>query len=219
MTTSAQNVITAIPFSGFYHSLHDSELDTALERMFEVDGTGNTINQDLLAMAQDCVDWREVHKAYAAEYAECFAHEFGITGMVFESLKSPREYNFETDRIYCEIPAQTITRMLAETPPETLDAVAGEMFTSRSGFISFYTPDVGAWGELTTWDHNQRLALVTAYVLHRRDGEEFDTWAEHSLMENAFCNGAIDNMLFSGDTKRLARLEKIAAYIRERAER
>lgn len=214
-----QTFICAIPFSGFYESLHDRELDTTLERMFEVDGSGNEINQYLLNMARDCVDWREVHKAYASEYAENFAHEFDIPGMTFESLRCPREYNFETDRIYCEVPPMAIARIFAETRRETLDSVAAEMFTSRSGFSSFYSPDVSNWGNLEQWDHNQYLALICAWVLQKRDGEKFDQWAEHDLMGDSISDGALDSMLYSGDTEKLNRLDKIAGYLRERAER
>ena len=211
--------ITAIPFSGFYQSLHDSEFDTALERICETDNSGGYCNADLLARAVDCVDWGVAHEAYAQEYAECFAQEFGIPGMVFESLRSPRWYNFETDRIYCEVPAATMARIFEQTPRGTLDSVAAEMFTSRSGYISFYSPEVANWGNLEAWDHNQYLALVNAWVLHKRDGEEFDAWAEHSLMASAYETGKMDDFLFSGNPEKLNRIDRIAQYLRERVER
>lgn len=208
--------ITAIPFSGFYESLHDSEFNTALERICETDDSGVDYNADLFALAVDSVDWRAAHNAYAKEYVERFAHEFDIPAMVFESLRSPREYNFETDRIYCEVPAMAMARIFAETPRETLNSVAAEMFTSRSGFISFYSPDVENWGHLETWDHNQYLALINAWVLHKRDGEEFDQWVEHNIMSSAYENGKVDNFLFEGNPEKLNRIDRIASYLRER---
>lgn len=212
-----QKINVTIPFSGFYESLHDSELDNTLERMFS-DEDGNAI-EGLVSRAFDAVQWRAVHIAYAKGYAESFAQEFEIAGLTFESLQSPREYNFTTDRIFVNVPADEMARILSVTPRETLDSVAAEMFTSRSGFMSHYSPDVKDWGDSAIWDHNQWGALIRAYVLHMRDGEEFDSWAEHSMMEDDFCNGAVDNWLFEDATPEFKRVDRVHAYLRQRAER
>ena len=210
-------MLAVIPFSGFYNSLHSSELDLALEQMFS-DDSGNP-NDGLVSRAFDLVQWRSVHAAYAAHYAAAFCEEFEITGATFESVTSPREYNFETDRIFITLPESEVTRMLTETPRETLDAVAAEMFTSRSGFISHYSPDVDDWGPCEEWDHNQCFALLLAYVLHRRDGEAFDDWAEYSIMEYCRCNGYLDEWLSGHSREGMARLWKVCDYLRTRAER
>lgn len=215
MTMKTINV--TIPFSGFYESLHDSELDTTLERMFS-DDNGDAID-GLVSRAYDAVQWRAVHTAYAKSYAERFAHEFEIAGLAFESLQSPREYNFTTDRIFVDVPADEMARILSVTPRERLDAVAAEMFTSRSGFMSFYSPDVDDWGDSSDWDHNQWGAVLRAYVLHMRDGEEFDSWAEYSLMEDDFCNGACDEWMFADATPEFRRIDRVHAYLRQRGER
>jgi hypothetical protein len=203
-----------IPFSGFYYSLHDSELDLALEQEFS-DSNGNE-NPGLTSRAFDCVNWRAVHVEYSKAYAEAFAEEFEIQGLQFESLQSPREYNFTTDRIFVNIPAEEIERIYTETPRATLESVAAEWFTSRSGFSSFYSPNVDDWGDLSTWDHNQLGALIAAYVLHRRGGEPFD---EYSLCEDFRCNGYLSNWLFSDCQPELHRIARVGDYLRQREER
>lgn len=210
-------MLAVIPFSGFYNSIHSSELDRALEMMFS-DDSGNP-NDGLVSRAFDLVQWQSVHAAYAAHYAAAFCEEFEITGAAFESMTSPREYNFETDRIFITLPESEVTRMLTETPRETLDAVAAEMFTSRSGFISYYPPDVDSWGPIAEWDPNQCFALLLAYVLHRRDGEAFDAWAEYSIMEYYSCNGSLDEWLGESSREGMARLWNVCDYLRTRAER
>lgn len=209
--------LSVIPFSGFYNSIHDSELDRALETMFS-DDSGNP-NDGLVSRAFDLVRWQRVHAAYAAHYAAAFIEEFEITGAAFESMTSPREYNFETDRVFITLPESEVTRILSVTPRETLDNVAREMFTSRSGFCSFYSPDVDDWGAVATWDHNQVYALLSAYVLHKREGEEFDSWAEYGLMEDCSGNGYLDNWLGEHSREGMARLWNVCDYLRTRAER
>lgn len=210
-------MLTVIPFSGFYHSIHDEEVDSALESMFQ-DSSGNA-NDALTMRAFDCVDWQLAQTAYAKHYAGGFADEFEIEGLTFESLNSPREYNFTTDRIFVNIPRQAWARIIRKTSRDYLEKTAREMFTSRSGFISFYSNDWKAWGAFSTWDHNQRFAMISAYVLTCRDGEEFDQWAEFHLMESARNNGEIENFLSSSATTDIHRLWKVGDYLREREER
>jgi hypothetical protein len=210
-------MLSVIPFSGFYNSIHDSELDRALEQMFS-DESGNPYD-GLVSCAFDLVQWQKVHAAYAAHYAAAFCEEFDIVGATFESLASPREYNFETDRIFITLPEPEVSRILTVTPRDILDNVASEMFTSRSGFISHYSPDVDSWGPVAEWDHNQCFALLSAYVLHMRDGEAFDSWAEYSIMEHCSGNGYLDKWLSESAHEGMARLWNVCDYLRTRAER
>ncbi len=207
-------MLTTIPFSGFYNSLHDSNCVEALRRTFENDC--GEVREDIFYFAQDKIDWRYVHEKYAAAYAGHFADEFHIK-MEFESMKSPREYNFSTDIIYCTIEPGEVQRVFAAVDKSILDEVARETFTSRSGFISFYNPDFSTWGAVTVWDHNQVGALISAYALQQNP--DFDQWGENDLMENAKCNGYIDNWLFASNPVPLNRLANINDYLNARAAR
>lgn len=213
---SAGNMLAVIPFSGFYNSLHDSTLDNTFNQMFS-DSNGDP-NEKLVERGFDLVNWSMAHQNYAKAYAENFGQEFKIHSLRFESLSSPREYNFTTDRIFVEISTEEVQRIFDEVSSEALTATATEMFTSHSGFSSHYSPDWRSWGDPAEWDHNQVFCLLQARV-----GDEFDTWAEHALMEDDDCNGRLDSILEDAmcvDHKAESnRLWNIAAYLRQRQDR
>lgn len=209
---------TIIPFSGFYESLHDSELDRALEMAFSDDS--GTPNAGLLSHAWDVVNWRTVHEAYAKNYCESFAREFQISSLTFEELNSPREYNFTTDRIFALIHLEDVRAILAKVDPEKLTEKVRECFTSRDGFSSFYSANLEEWGDVATWDHNQIDTLLQTFAdQETRNHEEFDQWAEFELMEDTRGNGNIDNWIFGSNPEKLNRLDRIGRYLRERGER
>lgn len=207
-------MLTTIPFSGFYYSLHDSALDSALESVFS-DDNGNA-RDSILYAAQDATDWRKVHQNYADEYAAAFAAEFNLP-LQFESIKSPREYNFSTDVIYCTISTENAAWLFDTCDKTLLHKIARETFTSRGGFISFYDPDFTEWGDILTWDHNQVGALIRAHVAEQNP--DFDSWAEFYLMESAQCNGAFDNWIFESNPAKINRLADINSYLNTRAGR
>jgi len=194
-------MLTTVPFSGFYNSFHDACLDDTLGSMFSDRETGCHPNKDLLDAAYDAVRWGHVHHQYAETYCKAFAHEFGIS-LSFDSLVSPREYNFETDRIFATIDEDEVRRLFGEVDPDDLTAIAKERFTSCDGFISFYDPDWHTWGDVLEWDCNQVGTLLQALV-----GDEFDQWAEFSLMSSAYENGRMETWLSEGEkVQRLLRI-------------
>lgn len=208
-------MLTVIPFSGFYDSWHDQELDSALEQMLGDDS--GTPYDNLQERAYFSVEWQKVHAAYAKAYAENFCDHFKIKGK-FESLQSPREYNFTTDRIFIELDEAEVGRLFAATSRFALDKVCKEMFTSRSGFSSYYTPSWPDWGCTDDWDHNQVYALITAYV-EQEHGGEFKQSDEYDLMEPDRCNGAYDDWIYTHAGKEGRRAIDVALYLRQRSER
>lgn len=204
-------MLTTIPFSGFYYSLHDSALDSALESIFSDD---NGEKRDIIFYAaQEAADWRMVQNQYAAEYAAAFAAEFNMP-LQFESMKSPRECNFSTDVIYCTISADDATWLFDTCDKTLLAKIARETFTSRDGFASFYDPDFTTWGDILTWDHNQLGALIRAQV--GEQNPDFDSWAEFELMESAQCNGRLESWIFGSNTEKLERLSRVNDYLNTR---
>jgi len=204
-------LMAALPFAGFYSSQHDSELDYALEAMFSNDqGDPNTGLTDRVTSA---CHWSAVHRAYAKEFAECFCNEVGIHHARFESVDSPKFYNFETDRLFIELPLGEIKRIMRDTSTASLDEVARERHTSRSGFISFYSPDWRTWGDVGCWDHNQLQTLMEAYVLDSHGELE-----EASLMESARGNGRLEGWI-GDNTPGIERLYNVHDYLRTREAR
>lgn len=204
-------MLTTIPFSGFYYSLHDGALDSALESIFS-DDRGDA-RHALVCKAHGAADWRMVQNNYAAEYAAAFAAEFKLP-LQFESMESPREYNFSTDVIYCTVGAENAARLFDTCDKTLLDKIARETFTSRDGFASFYDPDFAKWGDILTWDHNRLGVLVRAHVAEQNP--DFDSWAEVELMEGARCNGRLENWIFRSNPEKLNRLANVNDYLNKR---
>jgi len=204
-----------LPFCGFYNSIHDGNIDNAIEYIFQMEN-GDTIKPLAYRLYNQC-NFSEVFKAYAMEYSQQFAAAFELPSLVFKFMQSPKEYNFTTDRIFCTISDDDIEKMRANTSPLTLEKHARESFTSRDGFSSFYSPDYNTWGDVSEWDHNQLACLLEAYIEDFTQAD-YDQWAECALMESAQCNGYFDSWI-ADNTKGINRLYKIADYVRTREER
>ena len=156
--------ITKVPFQGFYNSIY-SDYDYSISEDSEYT---DQEKENIL----DSIDHKATQENIAAAYTDEFSELFKIP-LEFESLTSPREYNFETDKIYAYIPISEVARLLSFTKPETLAETVKDRFTSRSGFISFYDNDVNTWN----WenpDHNMIETLIMAYISETPESEDYD---------------------------------------------
>ena len=162
--------VTTIPFKGYYNSIHSFLIDDYIDQ--------EEINWE-------SVNYSEIHKLYAKEYAEYFAKEHEIE-LEFESLHSPKFYNFSTDRIFAHISLKELKRIFFEVDIDDFKEEAKKRFTSCPGFTSFYNPDIDKWGDIEEWDHNQYGTLISAYV------GEFE---EDHIMKDFFCNGGLYEVL------------------------
>jgi len=153
---SNQEIVTAvIPFTGFYESIHVLPVDNECE---ELDNEGKEPVVDM--------------KGYKAEYAKVYTIEYRdlledalqlVLNFAFESLESPKEYNFETDRIFVTMPQSTLNKMLAKVDYDRWEAQVKATFTSCDGFSSFYSPNLSDWLDnftITPLDHNQVGSLL-----------------------------------------------------------
>lgn len=205
--------LSTIPFSGFYESLHDSALDDALNDIFRDDR--GIENDELVYRAWDSADWSTIRELYAKEYAENFAREFEIEALEFESIKSPREYNFSTDRIFCYIDYSELCGIIKTFNPAEFSAFVRERFTSRDGFISFYPAELTEWGKIETWDHNQCGTALEFYAMQESSGE-FDSWKEIEIMESSQCNGFLQEIIWK-NCPAMPRLFRVFEYLQKRA--
>jgi len=97
-------------------------------------------------------------------------------GLQFESMDSPREYNFTTDRVYAKISLATCRRLFKKSKQEnheTLKARIRASYTSCDGFSSHYSNQLCDWLEkpLIDWDHNELCTLIEAACNWTRDCE------------------------------------------------
>lgn len=191
MTTTTQRTI-GIPFSGFYESIHSGNIDCIEEQMFQ-DDDGEYDSEAAHEFYMAC-DYRKVHHRYAQEYAEDFAIYTGVTSLKFMELDSPREYNFRTDEIICEISEADVLKMFDSTPRESLIEYAAARHTSRDGFSYVYDPDISTWGGVLEWDQVQLTTLMMAYMEHEHSWYSGD-YAEMNIVEDWFGSGIIGNWL------------------------
>lgn len=126
--------------------------------------------------------YRAAAKAYAAAIVDFMADELDFKSKaVFESMDSPREYNFTTDRLYLFFPWKELQAMRRELPKDKLQEAIAERFTSRDGFSSFYRNTLEAWPRsLKKWDHNQLGTLFDAWILWKAGNQQRFEWASQS---------------------------------------
>lgn len=210
--------LSTIPFSGFYNSIHSDEVDHALKMMLIDRDSGTEYAPEFIQEAAwQAIDYSGVYAAYAADYAASFLDWLGLDGK-FESMTSPQYYNFETDRVFVELTREDLARLWRGVDKADLTKACKERFTSYDGFISHYSNDWRTWGRLSTWDHNQIGILLGVYAETEQQGE-WDQWAEYSLMEDANCNGAIDQWIWDNAGPDLGRAVNAWDYLQERAKR
>jgi hypothetical protein len=206
-----------LPFSGFYYSVHDQELDEVLNQMFSDRDTGCDVNEDLVMRAWDKMDWRQVHIDYAKEYVDDFSREFKLD-LEFDELNSPREYNFTTDRVFAYITTESLQKVFNTVDTPALRVKIHENHTSRDGFISFYTNTLESWpADVTEWDPNQIGTLLQAFV-EQESTNDWDQYEEYNLMEDTRGNGYLDEILWR-NCPEMARLTKVHEYLEHRAKR
>lgn len=183
--------IIQLPFSGFYESLWSGEIDSQGENYVEhyvgtvqgEEGIPPELRLDAAEVSEilfDVTDYGQCYRQLAEYYADAFntimsEHVGFPLGMTYESMDSPREYNFHTDRIYANVPQATVAKLFelsAADDHERLRAVLKERHTSRPGFHSWYSNDLDDWltKPLDQWDHNELCSLILSFVPERFDG-------------------------------------------------
>ena len=176
-----------LDFPGFYESCLSSALDDA----------ENMEAENIIETHPD-LDMAAVHEALYrhSDYGKGFRHiaeasvgwlnhvleDTGIE-LVFESMRSPREYNFTTDRLFVILRPEHIPLLRAKVDEERFAKVIRDNFTSRDGFISFYSNDITDWREkpLGEWDHNELGTLLTTFL--RQQAEEKDLDDPYAMLE------------------------------------
>jgi hypothetical protein len=179
MTTPTTKLAVLPRFPGFYESILTSIIDREME--YEMQESGDNYDE-----IEKRFDYGEAMESVARGWVQAFAQETGVP-VEFESLKSPRQYNFTTDRVYVLLPESYVIKMREEVDPNTLRSVVEKYFTSCDGFISHYSPDIedDSWKRpVTEWDHNELMALLDAWLtdLGHDDWDFEETLSDNPLV-------------------------------------
>lgn len=105
-------------------------------------------------------------------------HTVDSCGMQFSLMTSPREYNFETDRLFVTVSNAFVGRLFKMSRDDnhtTLDATIKRRFTSCDGYVPHYSNRLSEWLEkpMGDWDYNELGTLLIA-CLELSGG--FDQW-------------------------------------------
>ena len=142
MKKSNNKTLVKIPFSGFYNSIHDGIIDSALEYESECyadSDKANDIILDVLNINHYDKIREELSKLFVEGVNKLFWCEYDIKlDLEFDSLKSPRFYNYSTDEIYCCVDNDKINELVALLDNENdFIEVLKDKYQSRDGFIVF----------------------------------------------------------------------------------
>jgi len=112
-TTGINNTV-ALPFYGFYESIHHDIINSTIEGLAEVQTSDHyRVNETLLDFLNDHVNFPKVFEEYAKDYARYVSIELEEV-FKFKLLDSPRFYNYSTDRVICTIRKEAMQRIYAE---------------------------------------------------------------------------------------------------------
>ena len=159
---------TTIPFEGFYNSFISADIENEIEldteyysELYDL----NEFEEELLCNSFLNINsykfYNQIAKDYTNFYIDALNKKFkGFTlKATYKYLESPREYNFETDRIFIEIEENhciEFIKYIIQNYKKELENKIEDRFRSRSGFISFYKNSIDLWTkDFKEWDHNQ----------------------------------------------------------------
>ena len=158
---------STIPFDGFYESFISADIDHQIGQQIEWDTDIYDLNEDEQQILEDnYLDinrssfYNEIAKHYTDLYIDALNERlegFRLNAK-FKLLTSPREYNFETDRIFIDIEkdhAIDFIKYIIKNYKKELEEKIKQRFTSRDGFWSHYKNGLDLWTQdYSEWDCN-----------------------------------------------------------------
>ena len=185
---------STIPFDGFYESFISADIDHQIGQQIEWDTDIYDLNEDEQQVLEDSYlsvntsyFYNEIAEDYTNFYIEILNRRLkGFTLKAkFNLFTSPREYNFETDRIFIDIEknhAIDFIKYIIKNYKKELENKIKERFTSRSGFWSHYKNGLDLWTQdYSEWDHNQ---IGTCFELFDFDELHFYESLSETIMLN-----------------------------------
>ena len=155
-TLGTQKTEVAIPFDGFYESVIGGMVANEIESFIEYHNEENDNKIEYDDIDYD-IDYAGLSKAYLEAYSD-----WSEIPIEFSTMTSPKEYNFQTDRIFGMVKDSDLKRLHTEfLKGEYSQGIVNRNFKSRSGFMSFYDDFCEEWDTkpLDEWDYNE-LALL-----------------------------------------------------------
>ena len=189
---------TTIPFDGFYNSFISADIENEIDSLTQYYSESYELNdndEQLLSNSFLSVNnnnfYNEICKDYVSFYINKFnerSKDFTLKG-TYKCFISPKEYNFETDRVFIEIEENhciDFIKYIIKNYKKELEEKIKERFTSRSGFWSHYKNGLDLWTQdYSEWDHNQ---IGTCFELFDLEEEDINYSLREYLSETIMDN-------------------------------
>jgi hypothetical protein len=185
---------STIPFDGFYNSYISSDIEHQIGQQIEWDTDIFDLNEDEQQILWDnylSVNRSSFYNEIAEHYTDLYIDALNerLEGFTlkakFNLLTSPKEYNFETDRVFIDIEkdhAIDFIKYIIKNYKKELEKKIEDRFTSRSGFWSHYKNGLDLWTkDYSEWDHNQ---IGTCFELFDFDELNFYESLSETIMFN-----------------------------------
>jgi hypothetical protein len=151
-------------FTGFYGSHWDEPCFYGEEEYYNLPSDKSF---------DEFVDWDRYHTHIAKEMCSevhCLLSDY-VKGIEFERISSPKYYNFENDAIHCEIDIEEFKiQTYLEDNRDAFADYLKERYTSRDGFISFYSNDVNEW--IHAWSSDEHMVGAVLQFICINEGFE-----------------------------------------------
>ena len=189
---------STIPFDGFYESFISADIDHQIGQQIEWDSDIYDLNEDEQQILWN--NYLDMNRSYfynqiAEDYTNFYIEILNrrlkgfILKATYKLFTSPREYNFETDRIFIEIEenhAVDFIKFIVKNYQKELEKKIEDRFRSRSGFISFYKNSIDLWTkDFKEWDCNM---IGTCFELFDLEEEDINYSLREYLTERIMCN-------------------------------
>ncbi len=171
-------------FPGFYSTILEPDEESEIYRYNQENGT----DLDYDAFNWDYDEYRERAGKAFCNRVENELNEFLPVKIKYQSVYSPREYNFENDSIYIEVTFSLgkLLKLIKDRKEEAAQYFK-DTFTSRSGFISFHSADIYDWlnPEYIREKPSFRVgALLECLLWCEIDTEDIIYWVDSELYLN-----------------------------------
>jgi hypothetical protein len=170
-------------FPGYYCSILDTYIDSEIEMYLEDEDNDYETYESI----EGQLDYNKAKLAMNQAWVDRFNVETGLN-LKYKDMSSPKEYNFQTDRVFVEITLKELekVRKITEEHPEEFQQYLTRNFKSGDGFVSFYPDDFEEWDKDTQdLDHNEAMTYIAVASTIDKDENELvtDITDHHSICE------------------------------------
>ena len=189
---------STIHFDGFYESFISDDIDYQIDQQIECDcdiydlneSEEEVLNDNYLSVNRSYF-YNQIAEDYTNFYIDALNEELdGFTlKATYKCFTSPREYNFETDRIFIEIEenhAIDFIKYIIKNYKKELEEKIKQRFTSRSGYWSHYKNTLDSWTQdYSEWDCNMIGTCFELFDLEKEDiNYSLREYLSETIMDN-----------------------------------